>query len=93
VEQVAAVVDHAASQLRDGEMGEAETLSRYATPEIAYLVRVERSQAKVDGQDAVTPISLRATMIMAREDGGWKIVHRHADPITTGRPAVSVIQQ
>jgi hypothetical protein len=30
---------------------------------------VERSQAKVGGQDVVTPISLRATMIMAREDG------------------------
>jgi ketosteroid isomerase-like protein len=92
-EQVGAVVDHAASQLRDGEMVDGETVTRYVTPELAYLVRVERSQAKVGGQDAVTPISLRATMIMAREDGVWKIVHRHADPITTARPAESVIQQ
>jgi ketosteroid isomerase-like protein len=92
-EQIGAVVDHAASQLRDGEMVEGETVTRYVTPELAYLVRVERSQAKVGGQDAVTPISLRATMIMAREDGVWKIVHRHADPITTARPAESVIQQ
>ena len=74
-------------------MVEAETVTSHVTPELAYLVRVERSQAKFGGQDAVTPISLRATMIMAREDGGWRIVHRHADPITTARPAESVIQQ
>jgi ketosteroid isomerase-like protein len=92
-EQVGAVVDHAASQLRDGEMVDGETVTRHVTPELAYLVRVERAKAKVGGQDAVTPVSLRATMIMAREDDGWKIVHRHADPITTARPAKSVIQQ
>ena len=92
-EQVGAVVDHAASQLRDGEMFDGETVTRYVTPELAYLIRVERSEAKVGGQGAVSPVSLRATMIMTREDGGWKIVHRHADPITTARPAVSVIQQ
>ena len=92
-EQVAAVVDRAASQFRDGEMVEAETLTSYVTPELAYVVRVERSQAKLGGQDAVTPISLRVTMIMAPEDGAWKVVHRHADPITTARPAESVIQQ
>ena len=92
-EQVAAVVDHAASQLRDGEMVEAETLKSYVTPELAYLVGVERSQAKVGGRNAVTPISLRVTTIVAREDGVWKIVHRHMDSITTARPAESVIQQ
>jgi hypothetical protein len=46
-----------------------ETVTRHVTPELAYRVKVERSQAKVGGQDAVTPINLRATMIMAHEDG------------------------
>ena len=45
-EQVAAVLDHAASQIRDGEMGDAETFTRYVTPELAYVVRVEQSTAK-----------------------------------------------
>jgi ketosteroid isomerase-like protein len=92
-EQVAAVLDHAASQIRDGEMGDAETLTRYVTPELAYVVRVEQSTAKVGGQQAVSPVTLRATMIMRPEDGVWKIVHRHADPITSARQAESVIQQ
>jgi hypothetical protein len=68
-------------------MVEAETLTKYVTPELVYLVRVERSKATLGGRDAVTPISLRATMIMAPEDGEWKIVHRHAEPITLlGQP-------
>ena len=92
-EQVAATLERAASQLRDGELLEVENLAKYVTPELAYVVRVERSKSKVGRQEAVTPVSLRATMIMRPEDGVWRIVHRHADPITTARPAESVIQQ
>ena len=92
-EQVAATIEHAASQIRDGEIVDVENVVKYVTPELAYVVRVERSKSKVGGQEAVTPVSLRATMIMRPEDGVWKIVHRHADPITTARPTESVIQQ
>jgi ketosteroid isomerase-like protein len=92
-EQVAATIEHAASQVRDGALVDVENVVKSVTPELAYIVRMERSEAKVGGQEAVTPISLRVTMIMRPEDGVWKIVHRHADPITTARPAESVIQQ
>ena len=92
-EQVAAATDHAASQLRDGEMVDVQTAARYVTPELAYIVRVERSKAKVGGDETLTNISLRVTMVMRPEDGVWKIVHRHADPITTAQPAKSIIRQ
>jgi ketosteroid isomerase-like protein len=92
-EQVAATGRHAASQVLDGELVDVENVMKYVTPELAYIVRMERSVAKVGGQEAVAPIGLRVTMIMRPEDGVWKIVHRHADPITTARPAESVIQQ
>ena len=92
-EQVAAATDHAASQFRDGEIVNVDAATKCVTPELAYIVRVERFKAKVGGQEALTTISLRVTMIMRPEDGVWKIVHRHADPITTAQPAESIIQQ
>ena len=84
-------IEHAASQMRDGEIVDVENLVKCVTPSL-HIVRIERAKAKVGGQEAVTPISLRVTMIMRPEDGVWKIVHRHADPITSARPAESVIQ-
>jgi ketosteroid isomerase-like protein len=63
------------------------------TPKLAYIVQIEQLKAKVGARMAITPFALRTTMIFRPEDGGWKIVHRHADPITTPEPAESVIQE
>jgi ketosteroid isomerase-like protein len=93
-EQVAKTLERAASQVRDGEFLSAEIIERYVTPELAYSVWLERTKAKVGGEeDIIVPIALRVTMIYRPEDGEWKVVHRHADPITTPQPAESVIQQ
>jgi ketosteroid isomerase-like protein len=92
-EQVAEVSERAVSQFRDGEMVGFEIIEKHVTPELAYVVRVERARAKVGGSEDIAPITLRVTMIFRPEDGEWKIVHRHADPITTPQPAESVIQE
>jgi ketosteroid isomerase-like protein len=91
-EQVAKTTEHAASQLRDGEIVGFEDVAKYVTPELAYTVWLERQQARVGGRQDVTPFVLRVTMIYRPEDGTWKVVHRHADPISTPRPAESMIQ-
>ena len=49
---------------------------------------------KMGASEEITPFALRVTMIFRpEEEGEWKVVHRHADPITSARPAESVIQE
>jgi ketosteroid isomerase-like protein len=90
--QVAETMDRAASNYRDGGATGFETLVAYVTPGLAYLVEVERFEAKVGGSDEVASGALRVTSVLRPESGGWRIVHRHADPITATRPAESVIR-
>jgi ketosteroid isomerase-like protein len=92
-EQVAATMERAASTRRDGKFVGFETVAKYVTPELAYVVEVEQLEAKVHGGEEITPYALRVTMIFRPEDGVWKVVHRHADQITTAQPAESVVQE
>ena len=92
-EQVAQAIERAASNFRDGELVSVETVAKYVTPELAYSVWVERAKAKIGGREDIVPSALRVTMIFRAEEGAWKVVHRHADPITTAQPAESVIQE
>jgi len=86
-------MERAASNYRDGEIVSFENVAKYVTAELAYIVEVERYRAKVGGSEEITPFSLRVTSILRPEEDTWKIVHRHADPITTPQPAESVIQE
>ena len=92
-EQVAQTMERAASNFRDGEMVDFENVAKYVTPELAYVVWLERAKVKVGGVEDFAPAVLRVTMIFRPEDGEWKVVHRHADPITTPQPAESVLQE
>ena len=91
--EVAKTAEHAASQVRGGEFVSAEIIEKNVTPELAYVVEIERSKAKIGGSEDITPFALRATMIFRPEEGTWRIVHRHADPITTPQAAKSIIQE
>jgi ketosteroid isomerase-like protein len=90
--QVAETIERAASNYRDGGATGFEALAMSVTPDLAYLVEIERFQAKVGGTEEIVSGALRVTSVLRPEDGAWRIVHRHADPITTPRPAESVIQ-
>jgi ketosteroid isomerase-like protein len=93
-EEVAKAVDYAASLHRDGTFVEWQIVAKYVTAELAYVVQIERAEAKIGAREDITPLAVRSTMNFRPEDDGeWKIVHRHADPITTPQPAESVIQE
>jgi ketosteroid isomerase-like protein len=82
----------AASHYRDGRALEFESFAKLEAAELGYTLEIERFEARVAGSDDVTPVALRCTCIFRREDGAWKLLHRHADPITTVRPGESVVQ-
>jgi ketosteroid isomerase-like protein len=92
-EQVVEVSQQVASTSRDGELVNTEIVAKHVTPELAYVVVIDQAEAKIGGREDITPFALRTTMIFRPEEGEWKVVHRHADPITTPQPAESVIQE
>ena len=80
--QVAEAMERAASSRRDGEASGFEIVEKCVTPELAYVVEIERLKGKFGGGEDITPYDLRVTMIFRPEGGVWKVVHRHADQIT-----------
>ena len=90
--EVSKTLDRAAKNYRDGKIVGFENVSTVITPDLAYTVEIERYRARVGGAEELVPVSLRVTTSFRREDGIWKVVHRHGDPITTQRPPESVIQ-
>jgi ketosteroid isomerase-like protein len=89
---VDATADRAAAHYRDGEVVGFEAVSTYVAGDLACYVEVERYRARIGGGPELSPVALRVTTVLRLEEGEWKIAHRHADPITTGRPAGSVVQ-
>lgn len=92
-QQVEAALDAAAAVLRDGEPTEFERISECEAPDLAYIVEIERSSVKIGGADQPSPVALRATTVFRREGASWRVVHRHADPITTPRAPESIVPQ
>ncbi|MCC7367144.1 MAG: nuclear transport factor 2 family protein [Chloroflexi bacterium] len=62
---------------------EFEEIGRFTSGDLAYTAHFERSRPSLTGRTGAAPMVLRVTHIYRREDGAWKLVHRHADPIAT----------
>jgi ketosteroid isomerase-like protein len=90
--EVARAAAEGAAQVREGCVRGFEEVSRYSTPDLGYVVQIERTQARLAGSGNLSPIALRVTMIFRREGDTWRVAHRHADPITTARPISTVIE-
>ena len=58
---------------------EFELVAADVVGEMAYTVGYEHLRATVEGEPR--RYTLRATQVYRREDGDWKVVHRHADTV------------
>jgi ketosteroid isomerase-like protein len=83
-------MERAALNFREGEATGFELIARYEAPGLACIAEIERYTTKIGGREEPSPVALRVTSVLRIEDGAWKIVHRHADPITTDQPAESI---
>jgi ketosteroid isomerase-like protein len=93
-EGIERTLDKASAALREGESVAFERVSAFATAELAYTVEIERyNGVKIGGADERVDHALRVTTIFRLEPDGWRIVHRHADPITTPRGPESLVER
>lgn len=56
-----------------------EVLAAGVSGDLGYVAAIERSVTASAGGD-LHPYALRVTTVLRREDGAWKVVHRHGDP-------------
>ena len=87
-----AAVEAAANFDRGGGSCRFEDISKYASGDLGYLLEIERAEGRVVATGELAQLSLRVTTIFRREGDTWKVVHRHADPLTGPRPLSAVTE-
>ena len=55
----------------------AENLVAYFGDPLGFTVEIERLTREIDNE--MEEMSLRATSVYRREEGAWKVIHRHGD--------------
>jgi ketosteroid isomerase-like protein len=73
----------AMSRYFQGGEAELQVFQTYTSGDLVVLVAIERQHGEVGGlpdQDW----SLRVTLVFRRDGAGWRLAHRHADPLVHG---------
>ena len=79
-------IDYHVTRFKEGKQIRTERIAKYESPELVTILETEHSQVKVGGREEMSTIHLRVTTTFRLEDGEWKLVSRHADPINTFNP-------
>lgn len=81
-DDVWATYDHDAALFAPESETSFEILDMAASDGVAYWVGFQRASVRMRGSSAARQMNLRITELFRREDGAWKLVHRHADSLT-----------
>ncbi len=68
-----------ASTFSGSESFDYEVLAPGVSGDLGYVAGIEHTVAARHGAEPVS-YRLRVTTVFRREDGAWKVVHRHGDP-------------
>jgi hypothetical protein len=83
---VSDAMDFASSRFKNGSVTIVNTIAKYQSPELVTILETENWKAEIGGRKEVSSKVLRVTSTFRYEDGEWKLVHRHADPINSFNP-------
>jgi len=56
-----------------------QVLATHVAADLACTVELERWDVSLASTGAAVTIELRVTQVYRREEGSWKLIHRHAD--------------
>lgn len=84
-EDLSATFGWLASRFSDCSAYDIELVAAGASGDLAYTVAYEYTTASVEGRPPVS-YRLRVTHVYRREDGEWRVVHRHGDSLPEGQP-------
>ncbi|MHC1559977.1 YybH family protein [Actinomycetospora sp. C-140] len=68
-----------------------ELMTSGSSGDLGYAVGIERGHVTLAGHDEPEELALRVTHVFRREQGVWRIVHRHADPVVAVTPPEGVL--
>jgi len=68
---------------RDGRDSTFELVSAYPSTDQVVLVAIERTHVAV-GTVPAQDWALRVTLVFRKDNGQWRLAHRHADPLVAG---------
>ena len=89
--EVLNTLNNAATKYTDGTVMGVDRVAVYGNENFVVLVEIERDRAKLGTSTEFSEFAARVTSLYEKIDGQWKLVHRHADPITNYRPAESML--
>ncbi len=86
-------LNNASTKYKDGTVVRVERIAAYGDGKFVILVEIEHDRAKLGISTDFADFAARVTSVYEKIGNRWWLIHRHADPITTARPAESMLQK
>jgi ketosteroid isomerase-like protein len=78
-DEVRAIFEHIAARFSNCASCDWEVVAAGVSGDLGYVAAIECTVCSVAGSEP-SSYSLRSTTVFRREQGEWKVTHRHADP-------------
>ncbi len=84
--------DWLAGRFSNGGPAQFHVIAAGASGDLGYVAGYEHTTASIEGAP-LGSYDLRVTLVFRRENGEWRAVHRHADPVTSDQPLVEQLRK